>query len=222
MAIREYKITLTGKMPILMHADNVTWADGLDRWRRAAENQSEKRAGDDRQPAWTWIGYVYHDDEHVGIPQENILASFRDGGAKVPMKTGRGTYKKQTQSGILIPDPIWPLMVSGKPIRWPDVEALRDEDDFERHLGRTEDLGFSLLVKRAAVGAAKHIRVRPKFWPWVVSGTVVITDDSLTEGVLQQIIDYAGRYGGILDWRPGSKKSPGPYGVYEGAVEKVR
>ena len=37
-------------------------------------------------------------------------------------------------------------------------------------------------------------------------------DEQITEDVLRNIIEYAGQYKGIGDWRPGGK--PGPYGIY--------
>ena len=39
-----YHVTFTGLTPLLMHADNVEWADQMDVWK--AENQRKKSRGE--------------------------------------------------------------------------------------------------------------------------------------------------------------------------------
>ena len=69
---------------------------------------------------------------------------------------------------------------------------------------------------------AKHVRVRARFETWQVTGVLGL-DESLPEltfDVVQQIFALAGRVG-LLDWRPGSPKSPGPYGMFTAEVKKL-
>jgi hypothetical protein len=79
-----------------------------------------------------------------------------------------------------------------------------------------------LFVKRARIGNAKHVRVRPRFDSWSVSGTLTVLDDSITTDVLERILTHAGAYAGVGDWRPSSPKSPGPFGRFTSTVKEVR
>lgn len=64
MATR-YKFELMGipGSDLLLHADDIDWADKLGDWRKDPKNRSISRAGDDRSPGFTWIGSLYHDGE---------------------------------------------------------------------------------------------------------------------------------------------------------------
>ncbi|MCP4342929.1 MAG: hypothetical protein GY799_29610 [Desulfobulbaceae bacterium] len=218
--MRQYKITLTGKTPLLMHHDNIDWADFMESWFKDPANKKKSKAGDDRTPAFKWIGYCYHDGNTVGVPQANIMRSIMDGGAMVPVK-GNKTFKAQTQSGMMSVDPFWTLITAdGEAIKWADIEALKDVTAFSEHKKVVRKLGFDLLVKRAKVGTSKHIRVRPIFQTgWKLTGTLAVWDDQITETTLAQIFEYAGQYKGLCDWRPGSKTSPGSYGMYSAVIE---
>ena len=43
-------------------------------------------------------------------------------------------------------------------------------------------------------------------------------DDQITTDVLRSILEYAGRYKGLGDWRP-SSKTPGPYGTFTAEIK---
>ena len=218
--MKTYEIELTGKTPLLMHQDNIEWADFLDAWKNNPENKKFSKAGDDRTPPWRWLGSAYHDGNHICIPQTNIMRSLMEGGAMVPVPGGRSgkTFKAQTQSGMMSDSPSWLLTLNGDPIRWADIEMLKDEPDFAKHKEHCRALGFDLLVKRAKIGQSKHIRVRPEFPAgWRLDGRLVVWDDQISLPVLEQILLYAGQYKGIGDWRPGGK-TPGPYGTFEATV----
>ena len=74
-------------------------------------------------------------------------------------------------------------------------------------------------MKRAKIGQAKHIRIRPIHGAgWSISGTIAVTDDSLTPHI-ETLWELAGRHVGIGDWRPSSPSSPGPYGCFTAEVE---
>ena len=219
--MQTYMVILTGKTPLLMHHDNIEWADYMDEWKNNPANKKTSKAGDDRTPAWRWLGCVYHDGKQVGIPSANIMRSIMEGGAMIPIPGGRSgkTFKAQTQSGMMSVEPFWELTPhNGKPIPWSAVAALQDIDDFPAHQAATKQLGFGLMVKRAKIGMTKHIRVRPQFSPgWQLTGTLAVWDEQITAASLAQILEYAGRYKGIGDWRPGGK-TPGPYGMFEAEI----
>lgn len=220
MATRTYRVTITGKTPLLMHADNIEWADQMKRWQSAPENAKESIKGDDRSPAWQWLGSLYHDENVIVIPSDNLSRCFMEGGAMVPVPGGRSgkTFKSQSQSGMMTGEPEWPLLVDGKAIDAKKLMALQKESDFGKHKEQCAKLGFTLFLKRAKVGSSKHVRVRPRFDNWSCSGTIVVWDDQISEQVLRNILDYAGRYKGLGDWRPGGK-TPGPHGMFEALVK---
>jgi hypothetical protein len=219
--VRTYQVTITGKTPLLMHHDNIDWADFMDEWKENPANKKLSKAGDDRTPAWRWLGCVYHDGKYVSIPQGNLMRSLMEGGAMVPVPGGKNgkTFKSQTQSGMMTVEPFWPLLIGGKPLAWADVEALKDEAKFTEHRKATREMGFELLVKRAKIGMSKHIRVRPQFAAgWQIRGSLAVWDEQIDTKSLQSILEYAGQYKGLGDWRPGGK-TPGPYGTFEAVVE---
>lgn len=217
--MRSYTITLTGKMPLLMHADNIEWADHMDRWKNDPANKKLSKAGDDRSPAFRWLGSLYHDGEQVSMPSDNLMRSFMEGGAMVPVPGGKNgkTFKSQSQSGMLVDGTHWPLLVGGKPVPVAPLLKLKDEQEFATHQKVAEKYGFALHVKRAKIGTSKHIRVRPIFESWATSGVVHVWDEQITADVLVQIVTQAGLYKGLGDWRPGGK-TPGPFGMFTASV----
>jgi hypothetical protein len=213
-------VKITGLTPLLMHADNIEWSDAMDEWRKDPSNKAMSKAGDDRTPPWRWIGSLNTDGKIITIPSEYIMGCMMAGGAQVPTGSGKKTFKAQSQSGLLCPEFHWPLHVngSGATVSMADVNALKDGKlKFSQHSDRTRELGFALFVKRAKVGQSKHVRVRPRFDQWSTEGRVAIIDEAITPKVLQQILDIAGRYKGLGDWRPGGK-TPGQFGMFEAVV----
>jgi len=220
--MRKYEIEITGKTPLLLHADDIEWADRMTEWKDDPANRKNSKAGDDRTPAWRWVGYAYHNGEYLTIPSENIMRALMEGGAMVPVPGGRGskTFKSQTQSGMMSASPDWILCGEFGPIKAADVHALMANDNFSEHRPVTKKLGFDLSVKRAKIGTSKHVRVRPLFRAWSLSGSLIVTDDQITESVLRDVLSYAGNYKGLGDWRPGSK-TPGAYGMFSATVKQV-
>jgi len=220
--MKQYSITLTGQTPILMHSDNIPGAERLAKWRKDPANKKISQAGDDRTPAWTWTTYVYHDGHEIGIPSDNLMTMLREGGAKVT-RSGKSTFKKETQAGIIMDQQQFRLLVNGKPISIEPIRALVGNNDFSAHLDLAESLGFELLVKRAAIGRAKHIRVRPMFREWVAVGSMTVLNEEqsgLTSDILQTIWTQAGAFVGICDWRPSSGAS-GTFGRFTATVEAM-
>ena len=213
--MKRYSLTLTGESPLLMHSDNITFCEELEAWRKAPENKKLSKAGDDRTPAWTWVGYTYHDGREIGIPADNLMTMLKEGGAKVT-RSGRSTYKKETQAMIMADQMQFQLLLDGKPVPIGPFLDLIGERSFVTHLDRAKEHGFELFVKRARVGQRKHIRVRPLFRDWVAVGSITVIDEEasgLTQSVIQTILDQAGAFVGLCDWRPGSG-SPGQFGRF--------
>ena len=219
--MKQYRVALTGITPLIMHWDNIEWQDQMLAWRTVPENAKNSKAGDDRTPPYTWKGHTYNDGEVVVVPHDNLRSNLIAAGKKV--KTGKGatTFKTAIASGISFDAAFVPLVLSnGKTVPWSDIEAI--EGTFVDQCEGARRLGFKLLAKRASVGQNKHVRVRPVFDKgWSLSFAVTVTDDSLTQEVLQELFRVAGRYIALCDWRVGAPKSPGPYGQYTAEVETV-
>ena len=218
-----YQATFTGITPLLLHADNIEFADQLKRWRDDPHNKKLSVAGDDRSPAFTWLGCLYEHDGLVAMPSDNLMRCFMEAGAAVPVPGGKNgkTFKAQTQSGMMTTEPGWPLLVDGKTIDVVSLLKLQGEMDFALHRAAVEERGFSLFVKRAKIGTAKHVRVRPKFHRWTVSGRIDVWDTQITEGALRSILEYGGDYKGLGDWRP-SGRTPGPHGRFCVELKKIK
>jgi len=222
--MRNYAVQITGLTPLLMHHDNIEWADHMDAWKADPGNKTQSKAGDDRTPAWRWIGCVYHDGKTVGMPQANIMRAIMEGGALVPVPGGKSgkTFKSQTQSGMMSVELFWSLeLAGGGCVEWSEIEKMTDFASFAENRAEARKLGFDLMVKRAKIGTSKHIRVRPVFaLGWRLNGTLAVWDDQITDATLVQILEYTGRYKGLGDWRPGGK-TPGPYGTFTATVVAI-
>lgn len=220
--MRIYRVVITGRTPLILHSDNIEWADVMKKWEKDSKNKAISVRGDDRSPAWRWIGCLYHDNEYLCVPSDNIMRGLMEGGAMVPTGKGAKTFKAQTQSGCIVGEPFWKLNVRGQFIRWADVKTLINQSDFDKHQEFAAAHGFMLYLKRAVVNNRKHIRVRPRFDQWEISGTLNVWDPQLTHDVISTIWKSTGEYKGIGDWRPGGgKTTPGPYGTFDVNVEPV-
>lgn len=210
---KRYRFELTGLAPMIMHWDNIEWADQIDaeRSRIKSDDKANFKAGDDRCPANTWTGYTYNDGKHIALPNDNLRTCIMRGAAKIELK-GKETFKKLSQSGILFEEMFIDMFVDGKQIPFEGVEAIKGT--FKQHVDAAKALGFKLLVKRAAIGQAKHVRVRPIFDNWVLKGSFLVVDEQITDKVLKEIWRIAGLQIGLCDWRPGAPRSPGPYGRF--------
>lgn len=220
MANLEFEIN--GTTPLLVHADNIDGADQLDQWRKNPQNKGLSRAGDDRSPAWTWLTYLYVDDDRrLAIPQENIMAALVRAGSYVSIGRNK-TLKRSASSGLHIPQERLPLLVNGKPVDTTPFSEAMLSATFDQYKGMAAAVGIELWSKRAKIGQAKHVRVRPKIKKWSIVGRLDIRLPEFTEDVVRELFAIAGRRVGLGDWRPDSPKSPGPYGQFTATVRKAK
>jgi hypothetical protein len=215
MAIREFEFTLTGIMPLLMHADDIDAADTLSQWRKDPANKNRSQAGDDRSPAFTWHSYVYSDSKNIVMPSENIMVALRQAGSQMILKKQK-TFKEISQSGLLITTEFCDFSIDGKPIPMSLLHRIKDMP-FAEQAKEAEKNGFRLFCKRAKIGTSKHIRVRPRFDNWSVYGRIQVIAPEISDEHLRQLFDLAGRVG-VCDWRPGCK-TPGPFGMFSAKVD---
>lgn len=218
MDLPEYRFTLTGQTRLLMHADDVEAADRLEAFRKAPQNKGAGKAGDDRSPAWSWKTNLYHDGDHVGIPADVFMACLRAAGSRLKLK-GNTTCKALTQTGLNLGEGFLEITIDGKKVPMRAIEKI--DGTFPEHMKAVEGLGFKLHVVRRRVGQAKHVRVRPCFFPWELSGTLQVLDGVWTKEMLGQLISVAGHYCGLCDERPGGK-TPGTFGRFTGTIEEIK
>lgn len=218
-AMPRYSFTLTGRTSLLMHANDIDAADALDEWRKNPANKNVSKPGDDRSPAWTWIASVYTDGEVLAIPSDNLAVCLRQAGARVIMK-GQKTFKESAVSGIWIEDEFLPVLVANKTVPLAPISELHDEKNYKAHVDAVKDLGFVLFAKRAKIGQSMHIRVRPRFDQWSVSGTIDVSAQEITPEVVARLFEEAGKVG-LGDWRPGCK-TPGRFGMFNATVKAIK
>jgi len=215
--MKTVQVEITGTTPLLMHSDNIDWADKMTAWKDDPKNKKFSKAGDDRTPPWRWIGCLYHDGNIITMPNENIMRCIMEGATQVFTGKGQKTFKAQSQSGLLCNDFHWPFIVNGKTILLKDIQDFIKFDTFKENIEAAECLDIELFVKRARIGQSKNIRVRPRFNAWSVSGQITIIDKQITPEILQTILEISGQYKGLGDWRPGAK-TPGAFGMFKAVV----
>lgn len=217
-----FEFTLTGIRPLLMHVDAVEWGDTLKAWQTDPDNKDISKAGDDRSPAWTWLGYLpFHDV--ASVPSSYISGALRDAGKTFKVGKGNKTYKQAAVSGVWLEAEFFPIVgPDGKPYPIAAIrEKLCDELSFPRHLEVVRRHGFNLDMRRAKVNNSKHVRIRPRFDNWKLVGTLEVPDtEALPAHVLTRLFEIAGK-GGIGDYRP-SAKSPGPFGVFSASLKPIK
>ena len=221
-----YTFELIARSPLLMSCDDILWAERVKRWVSDPSNRNlAQDKGDDRCPAWTWVGRLYHDGESVAFPSDNLMAALRKAGASV--KLGRSSAKSISQSAVYIEAEYLTFTHGGRgdptPIR--PFRGLEGELDFTEHLKLAEKNGFELFMKRvkpAGRTAGRHIRIRPRFSDWRVRGELEVTDPrAMTAELLSTLFHVAGRTVGLGDWRPGAP-TPGRYGMFDATVRKAK
>lgn len=220
-AFRRYHVAIKGESHLLIHNDNLDFQTFLKKWQMDPANKGKSTPGDDRTPAFTWIGYLYTSFGKLVIPSDNLMSMFRDGGKRTPTGKRGGTFKAQSQSGIIVDQASWPLLIGGKEVPFEPIKRLMDNPSYEEHEAAVIPMGFELFAKRATVGTSKHVRVRPRFTEWATEGTITVVDDAITTEILTSILSSAGMYVGLGDWRPGAPKAPGPFGKFTVTVKEI-
>jgi hypothetical protein len=221
--MQSFQITLEGITPLMMHRDNLEFKRIVEQWQRDPANRDKSIPGDDRSPAFAWIGSLYHDGTQLAIPTDCVMASCMGAGTEMKAARGKKSLKAQTQSGMAFTDPYMQFSVNGgSPVTLAAMTTLQEEDtNFDVHQQRAAEMGFVLDVRRARVGMSKHVRVRPVFNNWIAIGTLNVWDDVLSLDVLETLFYIAGDRYGILEWRPSSRR-PGPFGRFRAKVKEVK
>ena len=120
---------------------------------------------------------LYKDKEgNIVVPSFCVLSCLRGSAVnfQVPGK-GKKTYKNFVYAGLKMDAENIPLI--------------------------TEN-GWEIDAKTVVVQRSRIVRARPRFDNWALEFTMEIIDPIITPAVLKQIIEDAGKYNGLLDFRP--------------------
>jgi hypothetical protein len=128
--------------------------------------------------------YLYTDPQgKICQPAEHIIGSLKEAGKKFQIKgMGKSTYFKVIGSGAVIVSPAWILH------EIPDWTVDRRP----------------VVIKQARI-------VRERFDKWSLSFQIDFDETLIPAEDLKQVLDYAGRYCGIGDYRPAKG---GPFGRF--------
>jgi len=113
---------------------------------------------------------------NIIVPSLCLLASIKSAAVNrlVPGK-GKKTYKNYIYSGIRISPVNIPLQTSN---------------------------GWEVDLKSVVIGSARIVKARPRFDDWSLEFDLSIVDPVIVSSALKEIIIDAGKYNGLLDFRP--------------------
>jgi hypothetical protein len=143
--------------------------------RMAASENAQKRGAkiDPQQEAEAGL---YKNENGIFVPAFNVLSCLREAGKDFRVAgKGRTTFSKYIVGGVLItPDEI-PLISKG---------------------------GWKIDLRNVVVGKSRIVRARPSFDDWQLDFEIEIIDEIITPPALKEIIEAAGKYIGLCDFRP--------------------
>lgn len=237
MPSRSTLVLLVGDNELIMDRDNITFGSQVTRWQKDPDNKDAQAPGDDRAPAWGWLGKLHYADtaeQWVGIPQDMLSACLRGAATGIPHPSakGRKTLKEVSQAGIIFRRTLFPLLVQAAdtqawgPISFADLYLkLGHEENFDVHEAVAKTYGLRLDVRRAKPQYNRsHVRVRPMFGPWRCFVEATIVDEVLAPKVMATLWHQAGYYKGLGNWRPSVSKagSYGTFSVQEGVPKEMQ
>jgi len=221
-----FKLTATGITSVFAHRDDVVAADKVEEWRKQPENKNAKK-GDDRYPGWTWKTYLYYSEDKdnlIGLPIGNLMAALKKGGVEFSLQSSRKSLKAASQTTIRISSPFLPIALHNKVVlTGDDIDAIDGNLPFDEQQDLAKKIGFVIDCRRATVGAAKHVRCRPKFLPgWTFDVEGLVTDEhKIPKKTFVDLFTLVGDQVGVGDWRPGAPKSPGTHGRFTVDVDFI-
>ena len=140
------------------------------------ESTKPKRGKGEYKPKEEAEKLLYKEGNDIVVPSFCVLACLRKSATnfKVPGR-GKKTYKDFIYSGIKID---------------PDNISLISED------------GWVVDLRIVVINRARVPKARPKFENWELEFTIDILDPIITPSSLKEILIDAGKYNGLLDFRP--------------------
>lgn len=220
MSKKVYRVQLTGTDPMLWHRDNLEFDPKVKDWQKINKDTPK---GDDRHPAWKYIGSFYHNNKILGLDSMTLAANLSEAAKGITMQ-GKKTYKEPAQTAVEYDSTFVAVKINGREVPVKSFAKLMDdnEQDIQKHIDNAESLGLSLDIRRVKVGQAKHVRVRPRLPEgWTAEFKITVDDDIISKETLEQIYHLAGTKKGLGDWRPGAPK-PGTFGRFSTTLTSTR
>ena len=179
--MKTIQIMIKGIAPMLMHSD-VT-ANPLNEWTKKLKEVTSKRKKTDEDHAEIskieFQASMYYDKEHgYYVPAQNIEACLLNSA-------------KMFKLGTLIKQAV--LISENGTFVFPDKDTT-PEKLYKKSL--------YVDMRTVKIGTSKTVRTRPIFMEWASSFTVFIDEDKMNITELKQIVENAGKYVGIGDYRP--------------------
>jgi len=190
--MKNVKVKISGISPMLMHSDRT--ANPLDVFTREIKKVTGKRNKTEEDyekiSKLEFAAGLYYNGKYY-MPSQNIESCLIASAKHSKL----GTLIKQA---MLVPE-------DGAFI-FPNMDLTPDT--------LYEDSKY-VDMRTVKVGTSKNIRTRPIFHEWEVSFTVYLDGFKMDTDTLKAIIDNAGQYVGLGDYRP-------RYGRFEVTTYKVK
>lgn len=189
----DIKLTIEGITPLIMH--NAQLSDPLNKFTIALKEVTSKRIKtvDDLREMQRreWAGGLYFDPK-IGpyIPGQNIERSLLDAARmnKLGKSIERGVFVTTNENAIQYPGSR-------------DIADMIDDENFR-------------LVSSVKVGQQRVMRCRPFFKTWALTAEMYVDETQLDLPSLKGIVEKAGRFIGLGDWRP-------RYGRFIASVKEI-
>jgi hypothetical protein len=181
--MKSLKYHLEGVATLLMHSDVA--ANPLNHYAKAQKEITSKRKKTDedheRLAKLDFLASLYYSESKgYHIPANCIDATFLTSSKMFKL----GTTWKQAA-----------FVENDAPFVFPNRDLHPDELYlFENGLYRD--------MRTVKIGTAKTVRCRPAFNVWSFDTTIIIDESKLNERQIDQIVENAGKYVGICDYRP--------------------
>ena len=156
----------------------------MNRFRdKSIDSKSKKRTGSIKAGEIEDRLYIYNDKTH--IPSVYFRNSMVEASKQFKI-TGKGksTYSKLVGATVDVTPEMIPLKESYVPFKIAAVNPMTK--------GR-------MMV------------TRPRFDKWTAEFEIILNDDGVPTEVINEILEHAGRYVGIGDWRPAKKGTFGKF-----------
>jgi hypothetical protein len=127
---------------------------------------------------------IYRDpNNRICIPALMVKACLRQAGSEFRvLGRGKGSYKCHIMAGLRISPEYIPLRIPN---------------------GNDPEKSWEIDVRPVRIKANRVLRGRPRFNEWELEFILEVLDEQLlTEKVLKELLDFAGKYEGLGDFRP--------------------
>ena len=141
------------------------------------ENESKLKVGKKPIPEEEAKMGLYENENGPFIPSINILCSIIEAGKDAYVQgKGKKTYKEYIKSGLLVHPAEVPLISKS---------------------------GWTIDLRPVVVKRNRIVRARPRFDDWALEFEIEIIDpEILTPDIVRLLLERAGRYKGLGDFRP--------------------